>query len=71
MTTAATHVTVAYSDSADAYRVETYAAGDPTPVDVIDVDGGTEQDARTQASRLASDGGLTFFEWTGQAPASE
>lgn len=67
--TTASHVTVVYSDSDDAYRVETYAAGDPIPVDVLDVEGGDERQARTVANQLAAEG-LTFFEWTGEPPAA-
>jgi hypothetical protein len=62
----ATHITVVPHDGA--FHIETFTAGDSTPVDVIDTEEGDERHAPTTAATMAAEQGLTFFEWSGEPP---
>lgn len=64
-----THITVTYSDSSDAYRVEVWTGGSDLPDEIIDIPGGAEHEAREHAARMATDRGLAFFEWSGEGPS--
>jgi hypothetical protein len=65
---AETHVTVRYDCGTDAYRVETFKAGDSTPERVLSGAQMSETYARVVAQRMALEEGLIFFEWAGEAP---
>lgn len=63
-----THVTVVYNDVLGCHRVVTFKAGDSIPVLVLKAATDDEVAARKLATSMAAAQGLTFFEWTGEAP---